>query len=102
MANTKPKEVIEVRYVGLREVRTSRRCRWAPAWAIFVDGRELQPWMSERGARELAKAMQEEEVVFPRSPKCFRSVQDPDRPRSALPWIYFETDAPKKGEEKKG
>lgn len=64
MANAKPK--VEVRHVGTREVCTGRRYRLADAWAVYVNGKELQPWMSEREARRLAKQIAEEGLVRPR------------------------------------
>lgn len=49
---------LEVRRVGTREVwygRRRRRCYLVPAWAVYLDGRECQPWMGYREACRLAR-----------------------------------------------
>ncbi len=51
---------IEVRRVGLIEIRRSRSFRWADGYAVFVDGRETFPWVRKREADSIASRIRRE------------------------------------------
>lgn len=46
---------IEVRRMGFIERAKQGAYTWVEAYAIFVNGRECQPWMTKREAYRLAK-----------------------------------------------
>jgi hypothetical protein len=45
---------------GTMEVRRGRRVRLVPSFAVVVDGRERQPYLSQRGAEAEARALRAE------------------------------------------
>jgi hypothetical protein len=48
--------MVEAKRVGTMEVRTSKRVRLVDAYAVFVDGKERQPWLQKRAALAEVKA----------------------------------------------
>lgn len=47
--------MIEVKRMGTMEVRKGKRVRIVDAYAVFVDGKERQPWVQRREALAEAK-----------------------------------------------
>jgi len=55
---------VVIRHMGSLEVaRLGRGARWVDGWAVWVDGRERQPWMQRREATREARAVVKERTT---------------------------------------